>query len=98
MPDREALGDELAEPADPEPLGRVVAAGEEVDAILARLAHHGFTGLAGDQSVQPERARLVQGEAARPGDDPDGGDPIGARVEDQWILAYRVGEPAPQLV
>ena len=34
--DAEPLGDQLAEPADPEGLGGVVAGGDEVDAVLAR--------------------------------------------------------------
>ena len=87
--DREALGDELPEPADAERLGRVVAAGQEVDPVLARFAHHRFAGLAGDQGVQPERARLMQGEAARARDDPDGGDPIGAgsKTSGSWPTA-----------
>src|SRR3954470_14624911 len=69
--DGEALGDELAKSPDPEGLGRVVPAGEEVDAVLPRLAHHRLARLAGDQGVQAERACLVQREAAGPGDDPD---------------------------
>ena len=55
VPDAEALRDQLAEPPDPARLGRVVTAGEEVHAVLARLAHHRLAGLAGDERIEAER-------------------------------------------
>src|ERR1044072_2138427 len=46
----EALRDEVAEASDAESLGRIVAGGDEVDAVLARLRHHVLPPLAGRES------------------------------------------------
>src|SRR3954463_16807129 len=47
----EALGQEVAETADAERLGGVVAGGEEVDAGLAGAGHHPLGRLAGEEGV-----------------------------------------------
>ena len=90
--------DQLPEPADPERLGRVVAAGKEVDAVLARLAHHRFAGLAGDQGVESERPRLVQGEAAEPVTMPTVEIRSGPASKTERLLPDGLRQPAPQLV
>src|SRR5262245_33583685 len=70
--DLEALGHPLAEPPDAGGLGEVVPSGEEMDAVLARLAHHRLRRLARDKGVETERPRLVDCEGAAAGEDPDG--------------------------
>src|ERR1044072_2646149 len=52
--DAEALRDEVAEASDAESLGRIVAGGDEVDAVLARLRHHVLLRLAGEEGVELE--------------------------------------------
>src|SRR5882757_2227595 len=69
--DGEPLGEQLAEPADPKRLRRIVAACEEVDAVLPRLAHHGLRRFAGDQGIQAQWPGLVDRERAAAGHDPD---------------------------
>src|SRR6266511_2197111 len=90
----EALRDQLAEPPDPEGLGRVVAAGEEMHAVLPRLSHHGLAGLSGHEGIEAELTSLVDGERAATGDYPDARDALRTRVEDEWLLADGLGEPA----
>ena len=55
----------------PDPV-HVMASGEEVDAVLARLAHHRLVGLTGHQGIDAERPRLVDRERSAARDDPDG--------------------------
>ena len=65
MPDAESLGEELAETADAEGLRRVVAGGEEVDAVLVRAQHHPLGRLAGHEGVEARADRVAQVAASR---------------------------------
>src|ERR1700754_2980028 len=65
------LGDEVAEAADPEGLGRPVTGREEVDPELARVGQRGFGRLAGEEGVEAERGGLVQGLCPAAGNDAD---------------------------
>src|SRR5919204_5815412 len=91
MLEPESIGDDLAEPAYSERLGRVVAGGDEVDPSLAGIAHRLLGRLTGYQRVQPERRRLL--ERARPGaaDDPDAADRVRPGVEDERLAPDQRG-------
>jgi hypothetical protein len=67
--DPEALGDELAEPANAESLGRVVPAGDEVNAVLARVRHHVLGRLAREERIVPGGDRLSEVASRRAGVD-----------------------------
>src|SRR4051794_12509062 len=95
--DREALGDQLAQSPDPERLGRVVAARQEMDAVLPRFAHDRLARLAGDEGVQSHRARLVKSEPTGPRDDPDARDPLRPAFEDQGLLTGGVLQAPAEL-
>src|SRR4051794_12601226 len=75
--DAEALGAPIAQRADPEGLGRVVAGRDEVDACLARLRVNTLGGLAGQEGVEPGLDRAADVARGPAGDDPDRPDRVG---------------------
>src|SRR6185312_517320 len=77
----EARFEQLAEAADPERLGRVVAGGDEVDAGLARLRQHVLLRLAGEERVEPEVDRLAKAVGGGAADDAERSDRGRAGVE-----------------
>src|SRR3954452_19542552 len=97
MLDTEALGQQLAEPAHPGSLRRVVAGGDEVDAQLARVPHRVLGRLAGYEGVEPGPGRLGEKARAGAGDDPDPAHGLRAGVEMEGVAAVEGGAPPHQL-
>ena len=80
----------LAEGADAEALGGVVAAGEEVDAGLARDVHDPLGDLAGEVGVEPGGDRLVDLALGAARDDADRRDPLGSVEEGERLLTEQL--------
>ncbi len=93
----------------PEPLGGVVAGGDEVDPGLARQVHHPLADLAGEEEVEAGVDRFREDPLGAAADDAGGGYGVGAMGEEQRLAAeelaaalgelrhrHRVGEAAAE--
>ncbi len=93
-----AIGDPVAEGPHAETLGRIVPRRHIVDAVLGRLVHDPFGGLAGDVGVEPRRNRLVVFALGGPGDDPHRFDHPPVTLEDLWLAIGDIGDCGEELL
>ena len=95
--DRERVGEVRGERLDAEPLGRVVAGGDQVDAELLRGRVVRLLGLAGEERVEALVGGADQVVARCTRRDREAPDPVGPVAEDERLAAERVGDPGRQL-
>src|SRR5437667_8520923 len=97
VPEVESLRQQLAEPADAEGLGRVVAAREYGDAGLARVGHERLLRLARHERVDAQPHGLGEAGAAAAGHHSDGPDRPAVALEDQRLAAKGGGAALGEL-
>src|SRR3954447_12582645 len=88
----ESRRQQVAQTADAERLGGVVARGHEMDLGLARASEGALDRLARHEGVEPVRDRVLEVVGARARDDPDGPNPLRAVRERERLPAGRVAE------
>ena len=96
--DRERVCEMRGERLDAEPLGRVVAGGDQVDAELLRGGEVRLLGLAGEERVEALVGGADQVVAGGTGRDGEAPDPLGAVGEDERLAVESVGDARRQLL
>src|SRR4051794_34194421 len=94
----ESRRQQVAQTADAERLGGVVARGHEMDLGLARASHGALDRLARHEGVETVRDRVLEVVGARARDNPDGPNPLPAVRERERLAARRGAGARDELI